>query len=267
MRKEHSAVDWSTRPLPRPWLEYAALDVEVLGELRTALGEQLEQAGKAEWARQEFDHLARSVPRGPRAEPWRRTSGLHRVRGRRALAAVRALWLARDEIAADRDVTPGRVIPDVAIVEAATALPRDRRALKAVKGFHGRGADRYATTWVAAVREALELTEAELPALAARYDGPPPPRAWADKDPVAAARLSRARVQLARVAAEVSLPVENLLSPDATRRLVWDPPREPAGRLPAAVAERLRELGARPWQVQLTADVLAQVVADAPTEG
>jgi ribonuclease D len=262
MRKEHSAVDWSTRPLPRPWLEYAALDVEVLGELRTALGEQLEEADKTEWARQEFAHLVRSVPPGPRPDPWRRTSGLHRVRGRRSLAAVRALWHARDEIAAERDVTPGRVIPDSAIIEAATALPRDRRALRAVKGFHGRGADRYAATWVAAVRQALELGEADLPQLAARYDGPPPPRTWADKNPVAAARLARARAELAGIAAEASLPVENLLSPDVTRRLVWDPPTVAREGLVEAVADRLRELGARPWQVELTATILAEVLAE-----
>ncbi len=262
MRKEHSAVDWSTRPLPASWLEYAALDVEVLGELRAALGEQLERAGKAEWARQEFERLAGSLPTGPRPDPWRRTSGLHRIRGRRSLAAVRALWQARDAIAADRDVTPGRVIPDSAIIEAATALPRDRRALQAVRGFRGRGADRYAATWVTALREALELPEADLPQLTARYDGPPPPRAWADKDPVAAARLSRARAELARIAADLSVPVENLLSPDATRRLVWDPPAASGDRLVVAVADRLRELGARPWQVGLTAEALADALGE-----
>ena len=51
---------------------------------------------------------------------------MHRARGRRALAAVRELWETRDEIAAQRDVTPGRIIPDSAIVEAANAMPRDK---------------------------------------------------------------------------------------------------------------------------------------------
>lgn len=55
LAKEHSAVDWSTRPLPAEWLRYAALDVELLIELRDALAERLEAAGKTEWARQEFD--------------------------------------------------------------------------------------------------------------------------------------------------------------------------------------------------------------------
>jgi ribonuclease D len=44
--KEHSAADWSTRPLPAEWLTYAALDVELLVELRNVLAEQLVAAGK-----------------------------------------------------------------------------------------------------------------------------------------------------------------------------------------------------------------------------
>ncbi len=266
LRKEHSAVDWSTRPLPEPWLEYAALDVEALVELREALGRELEETGKAEWARQEFAHLVTAAPHGPRQDPWRRTSGMHRARGRRALAAVRELWQTRNEIAERRDVTPGRIIPDAAIMEAATAMPRDKAALAALRGFRGRGAERYAHQWVEALRTARSLPEEELPTLAARYDGPPPPRAWADRDPVAAARLSRARDELKRVAQEHHLPVENLLTPDHVRRLLWEPPTvEPAGDLAAAVSERLTALGARPWQVELTRDVLVEAISVPPS--
>jgi ribonuclease D len=262
LRKEHSAVDWSTRPLPEPWLEYAALDVEPLVELREALHAELVEAGKWEWAQQEFAHLVEMPAAEPKPEPWRRTSGLHRVRGRRSLAAVRALWHARDDIAAERDVTPGRIVPDSAVIEAATALPRDKATLLALKGFHGRGAQRYAATWVAALREARELPEAELPTASARYDGPPPPRAWAEKDPAAAARLAQARTALSELAAGLNLPVENLLTPDYVRRVLWTPP-SPAGV--DEVAELLRELGARPWQVELTAELLASAIAAHPS--
>ena len=185
LAKEHSAVDWSTRPLPEPWLEYAALDVEVLVELRALIQAELVAAGKDEWARQEFDHLRGFQP-APRVDAWRRTSGVHRVRGRRALGAVRALWETRDAIAEQRDVTPGRIIPDAAIVVAAQAMPLDRDALLSTKGFHGRGAERYAARWVAALRAVADLPEAELPTRSPRGDGPPLPRAWAEKDPVAA---------------------------------------------------------------------------------
>jgi ribonuclease D len=266
LRKEHSAVDWSTRPLPAPWLEYAALDVEALIELRDALADELERTGKSEWARQEFAHLIKALPNAPRADPWRRTSGMRRARGRRALAAVRELWEARDAIAAQRDVTPGRIIPDSVIVEAANALPRDRASLLALKGFKGRGAQRYAARWVEALRTAREIPEDELPPITARYDGPPPPRAWADRDPEAAARLSSARSALAALAKDLNLPVENLLTPDYVRRLMWEPPAVEQHELPEAVAERLRRLGARQWQLELTVESLTRAIVTAPAE-
>ncbi|MBZ5734424.1 HRDC domain-containing protein [Nocardioides sp. TRM66260-LWL] len=266
MKKEHSAVDWSTRPLPEPWLEYAALDVEVLVELRDLLAAELEAAGKAEWARQEFDHL-RSFEPTVRTEAWRRTSGLHRVRGRRNLGAVRALWGLRDEIARQRDVTPGRILPDSAIVAAATALPLERSQLLTVRGFHGRGAERYSTRWVAALREVAELPESELPQRAPRTDGPPLPRAWAEKDPVAARRLTIARDAVVALGERVSTPVENLLTPDLLRRLLWTPPavREPQA-LAAAVAAQLADLGARPWQVELTTPLLVEAIVQGDVE-
>ncbi|HET8716154.1 MAG TPA: HRDC domain-containing protein [Nocardioidaceae bacterium] len=270
MRKEHSAVDWSTRPLPQPWLEYAALDVEPLVELRAVLGGQLEETGKAPWAEQEFAALVAGAPVRIRRDPWRRTSGMHRARGRRAVAAVRELWRTRDAIAAQRDVTPGRIIPDSAIVEAANALPRDRASLLGLKGFRGRGAERYAAQWLEALRIARELPDSELPPLAARYDGPPPPRAWADRDPVAAARLSAARGALATLSEQLDVPVENLLTPDFVRRLLWEPPEPepgaPRAELEKRLASRLEELGARPWQIELTGGLLCDAILQPDVE-
>ncbi|MDO9456860.1 ribonuclease D [Nocardioides sp.] len=263
MKKEHSAADWSTRPLPHAWLEYAALDVEVLVELRDRLAAELEETGKAEWARQEFDAL-RSFQPTPRTDAWRRTSGLHRVRGRRALGAVKALWETRDELAARRDVTPGRIIPDSAIVAAAVAMPTDRAALQEVKGFHGRGADRYGARWVEALEEVAALEEDDLPTRSPRGDGPPPPRAWAEKDPVAAVRLQLAREAVMALAEQQNLPVENLLTPDTLRRTLWSPPatRDPGDLLDRTV-DQLTSMGARPWQVALTAPVIVTAVLQA----
>jgi ribonuclease D len=266
MKKEHSAVDWSTRPLPAPWLDYAALDVEVLGELRDVLAAELVATGKDDWARQEFDALKSFEPT-ERVDAWRRTSGMHRVRGRRGLAAVRALWETRDAIAEQRDVTPGRIIPDAAIVVAAQAMPQDRGALLSTKGFHGRGAERYASRWVSALREVAEMEEKDLPTRSPRGDGPPLPRAWAEKDPVAARRLVLAREAMGALAEEHNLPVENVLTPDYLRRTLWAPPRvrEP-GALLDAVVEMLAGYGARSWQIGLTAPVLASAILDADAE-
>ncbi|HEU5036264.1 MAG TPA: HRDC domain-containing protein [Nocardioides sp.] len=263
LAKEHSAVDWSTRPLPEPWLEYAALDVEVLVELRTLLGAELVAAGKDEWARQEFDAL-RGFEQPTRVDAWRRTSGVHRVRGRRGLGAVRALWEARDAIAEQRDVTPGRIIPDAAIVAAAQAMPADRATLLSTKGFHGRGAERYASRWVAVLREVAEMPESELPTRSPRGDGPPLPRAWAEKDPVAARRLTLARDAMSTRAEELNVPVENLLTPDYLRRTLWTPPStRDADRLGPAVAEQLAAYGARPWQIDIAGPIIVDAILEA----
>jgi ribonuclease D len=260
MKKEHSAADWSTRPLPEPWLEYAALDVEVLLELRDVLARELEEAGKDEWARQEFDWLRGFTPY-VRSEPWRRTSGLHRVRGRRLLGAVRELWGERDALARARDVSPGRIIGDNAIVAAALADPVTKGDLMSTKGFHGRGAQRYADRWVAALARARALPEDELPVRSPRTDGPPAPRAWAERDPVAAERLTLARDGMNRLSEEHTVPAENLLSPDTVRRVMWAP------RAPGltAIRDQLRELGAREWQIELTAPMLLDAVVSAPS--
>ena len=200
-------------------------------------------------------------------DAWRRTSGLHQVRGRRGLGVVRALWEARDEIAEQRDVTPGRIIPDSAIVVAAQTMPTDKAALMATKGFHGRGAERYSSRWVAALREVAEMDEADLPTRSPRGDGPPLPRAWAEKDPVAARRLAIARDAIAALAEEHNLPVENLLTPDYLRRTLWTPPRSrDAATLAPAVAEQLAGYGARPWQIELTTPVLVDAIIAAEVE-
>lgn len=254
LEKGHSAVDWSTRPLPNDWLRYAALDVELLTELRDVLAAQLEEAGKLEWAEEEFAAIVSASPPEPRPDPWRRTSGLHRVRDRRQLAAVRALWIARDELAQARDISPKRLLPDAAIVEAALTRPKSVRELAALPVFRGRAQRREVTRWFAAVASAHELRDEALPELTRRYDGPPPARAWTSRDPAAADRLSAARAAVAEIAEQHSLPVENLLSPEMLRRVAWDPP-DPVTE--DAVAEALTDLGARPWQVRLTAAVVA----------
>jgi ribonuclease D len=254
LRKEHSAVDWSTRPLPDPWLSYAALDVEMLVELREVIHRQLTEAGKLGWAEEEFAALLNSGPAQARPDPWRRTSGIHRVRGRRSLATVRELWRVRDEIARRQDITPGRILRDAAIVEAATAQPRTNADLAALGGFRGRTAQRYLARFSEAIEAARRLPDTELPTLGSRYDGPPPAKAWTDRDPAAAARLAAAREAVGQVAEQHRLPVENLIAPDSVRRLCWIPPEPPSED---AVADTLRDHGAREWQVGLVSGVLS----------
>ena len=249
--KEHSAADWSTRPLPMEWLTYAALDVELLLELRDMLHTRLVEAGKAEWARQEFAALVATagVQTEPRADPWRRTSGIHRVRTRRGLGYVAALWYARDAIAARLDRAPGKILADVAISELAAHPAPGRAGMRQIPGFARRQARRFEADWLAAIDSVSRMSESELPPMHVFSDGPPQARLWPAKDPIAAARLGAVRVALLAIADHHGLPVENLLTPEYVRRLAWRPP---SPLTEEAVDATLAGYGARPWQRELT---------------
>jgi ribonuclease D len=257
LAKEHSAVDWSTRPLPAPWLEYAALDVEVLLELREAMIKRLEDAGKLEWAHEEFDALTRFDGPPVRAEPWRRTSGVHKVRGRRNLEIVRQLWTARDDLARSSDTAPGRLLPDASLVAIASAPPADARGMRALPALRHRIARRHLAVWTQALEVALAVPEEDLPTKIAALDGPPPPRSWAERDPEAAARLTACRAVITELCTTHDLPAENLLTPDLVRRLAWEPP-DPLDS--DAVATVLQTGGARPWQIELTSARLTEAL-------
>ncbi|MGI5208410.1 HRDC domain-containing protein [Spirillospora sp. CA-108201] len=264
LEKGYSAADWSTRPLPDDWLRYAALDVELLVELRDVLRDELDAAGKLEWAREEFAAILSTPPKPPRADPWRRTSGIHRVRNRRALAAVREVWEARDKVARERDLSPGRVLQDAAIIELAQKSPKTPAELQALPTMRGRGARRHQSAWLRAVARARELGERALPESNLPGDGPPPAHRWADRDPEAAKRLTAARAVVAALADEHSMPSENLVQPDYVRRLAWTPPAESSS---AAIGAALRGLGARGWQVQLTAQPIAKAFLRLESKG
>ncbi|WP_142024967.1 HRDC domain-containing protein [Blastococcus colisei] len=260
LQKGHSAADWSTRPLPEEWLVYAALDVEVLVDLRDALAAILDEQGKTEWARQEFEAILAAGPPAPRADPWRRTSGVHGLRSRRQLGMLRSLWEARDDMARRRDIAPGRVLPDSAMVSAVQADPVNEGALLELPVFRGRANRRLVATWFGAIARGKALPETELPLHSRSGDGPPPVNRWADRDPAAATRMQAARAGLAEISEKHSVPVENVLSPDLVRRIMWSPPEL---RDAATVAAALRAGGAREWQVELTLAVLTEAATRA----
>ena len=260
LAKEHSAADWSRRPLPEPWLRYAALDVEILIDLRDALEAELREQGKLEWAQEEFEAVLNAIAPPPRADPWRRTSGIHRLRNRRQLALVRALWEARDERARARDIAPGRVLPDSAIIAAASISPTTAEQLGKLPGWGGRSTRRLVGELWPTIAATYELADTALPRPATAGDGPPPPSRWPDRDPAAAGRLARARAALAELAEKHNVPVENLLTPDLVRRLAWSPP----STNPDEIADYLSNGGARRWQVALTAGPLSTAMTDEP---
>ncbi|MGW8813498.1 HRDC domain-containing protein [Gordonia terrae] len=263
--KGHGAADWSRRPLPDEWLNYAALDVEVLVELRDAMDAALAAAGKDGWAREEFAYILSRPPAPPRTDRWRKTSNIHTVKSTRALAAVRELWTAREELAQRRDVAPGRVLPDTAIVNAATVNPESIAELTKLPVFGGPRQRRQAGIWLSALQRAREIPDSKLPSRKTTGPGLPPVSRWDQRNPEAAARLQTVRPALKEIAETHNLPMENLLAPDVVRQLCWDGLPEPITA--AALDAHLAAAGARVWQRTLCAEPLTQALLEAARPG
>lgn len=258
LAKAHSAADWSTRPLPQPWLEYAALDVELLIDLRDRLEERLIADGKAEIAAQEFAAVLTKPSKDPDPEPWRRLTGLHALKDPRRLAIARELWLARDDLARSVDTSPGRLVPDASLVALAQAMPTSRGALVATPGFHGRASRSEVDRWWDAVERGRHTDQ--VPGKRAPSDGAlPQPRNWAQKNPDADERLKLAKTALTELAQVMRLPLENLLTPEVLRRVCWAPPALDLD----SIADSLRTLGAREWQIDACAEPILEAFVQA----
>lgn len=252
LAKEHSAADWSTRPLPEPWLEYAAQDVELLVDLRDKLYEQLVEQKKFDIAQQEFTATLEKRPKEISAEPWRKLSGMHTLRAPRQLAIARALWFARDEYAQRTDTAPGRLLPDTSIIAAVTANVPTKTELAKLKSFNGRASRAQLDRWWQAIE--VGRRDDTLPVMRIPSEGPPPHRTWRDKNPDALARLKSARAVLEETSQQMNLPLENLLTPATLREIAWQPPEVITAE---SVAQELHRRGARAWQIEATAGGIA----------
>ena len=73
------------------------------------------------------------------------------MRGRRSLAIAKALWTAREEYAREQDVSPGRLVPDRALVAAVRADPATKQDLARTKEFIGRASRTQLDRWWAAI--------------------------------------------------------------------------------------------------------------------
>lgn len=273
LAKGHGREDWSVRPLPGAWLDYAALDVELLLELADALVAALAEMDRVEWLRQESEAVRRSFLPGdaglptnrPAEERWRTMRGMGRLKKPEQLAVGRALWMERDRMARGRDVSPVTILPHDVLAAMAEKLPRGERDIAALRGFPRRrkGAAKH---WDRVMRSALRTPRAEWPA-PLRTAGPSRPhhRYWAEKAPEAAVLADALKEAHERLAGELGIQPETLLRPSAIRDIAWT--MSGAGSAPgdvpsndADVRAMLTELGALPWQVDLMAGLIAEAV-------
>ena len=268
--KEHSAVDWSFRPLKSEWLDYAALDVAVLLDIRDKVEALLEASNKLDWAKEEFQNSLRMAPSKQRKDPWRRVSGMHQIKSRFELALIRELWHERDRIAREIDIAPGRLLSDAVIVDLARHKPKDFETLLALpiikEKIRNELQRQHLGHWFKTVSAAYEISQEHWPEMRARGEALPPPRIWREKFPRAFIHLQHARLSLAAIAEELKIPLENLISPEIVRKVAFDEARERFVDFEEDSLQRIKgdllNLGARNWQIELVAIPLAESLAE-----
>ena len=143
-----------------------------------------------------------------------------------------------------------------AIVELAMNPPTNKREFDKVLrpiGLRPRWKENL-DTWLAAIASAVALPESEFPEMRAAGDSMPPTKIWKERFPEKYAPFTHARAAVEKRAAELNIPVENLISPEVIRKLVW--------KLSPDVAKDALELGARPWQIAEIADLVSAALLE-----
>lgn len=273
LAKEHSAVDWSIRPLRQEWLDYAALDVEVLLDLRDAVYALLENNGKLKFAQQDFAAIIEAPASRPIREQWRRTSGMHLLNSRFELAIVRELWNQRDRIAQELDIAPGRLLSDSILAEIAKRQPKNREEFVALPAIAQRinrpDLKNRIDLWFEFAKNSYAIQEEDWPPMRAQGESLPPPRIWVKKFPLAFAHLSHARHQLSVVSTNLTIPQENLITPELVRRICFDDARErtidisnqsEGEKESKRIHNELTSRGARPWQIEIALPILLEAL-------
>lgn len=264
LAKEHSAVDWSIRPLKPEWLTYAALDVDVLLDIRQKVEKLLLEKNKLDWAKEDFAAILLNFKSKqgdqPKVDRWRKTSGMHKVRDRLTMTIIKDLWLDRDQLAQELDIAPGRILNDEAIIEIATKKPSTIEAITKVIGWRSKMQSPPYDRWLAQLNLSLATPVEQQVELRIQSNNLPPIKVWKERNPLGYARLSHARAGIAALALELDLPIENLITPELVRKLCWELPRNKESDYEIYVAEQLKQMGARDWQISQVTPVIAQAL-------
>ena len=199
--------EWFRRPLTDDQLKYAITDTRYLIPLRAILKDELEKAGRLEWAEEEFALVSRRewtrVPFSP-DDFWK-------IRGARDLtprdqAVLRELAVIRDQYAREANRPPFKIISDAVLLALAKTKPQSPAALKKVRGISPLMIRRMGDDLIGAVTRG-ELGEESAP--------PPPSRHPRRRpDPGTSRRLEALKVWRTQKAAELHMD-PGVLSPVA----------------------------------------------------
>jgi ribonuclease D len=233
--KKYQRADWSLRPLTQGMLDYAAQDTIHLLELRDRLKDDLDRAGRWDWAREEFALLEGT--RWPDEDPG---DAFLRIKGardlsRRELAVLRELVPWRDSVARELDRATFRVVGNEQLLDASRNQPKTKEELGAIKGMPRGILEARGGEILDAVQRGLAVAESALP----RF---PKARRW-DRDPEFDSRVNALKTVRDAAASRLDLDPGVLCSRDRMEAV--------ARRNPETVAQLDEVSELRNWQRQV----------------
>ena len=165
LSKDSQKANWSKRPLTQKMLDYAALDIFHLPDLRDILTRELAKLGRLEWLDQQCRAQIDSGATGfapPDENDWR-IGRSERLRGA-GLGVLHAVWHWRQQTAERLDVPPFKVCNTDLLLKLAYAAEdgEPETAILAAVNL-GRRHDRLAPSLTAAVRAGLARDPKTLP--------------------------------------------------------------------------------------------------------
>ncbi|MEJ5919723.1 HRDC domain-containing protein [Corynebacterium sp. H78] len=268
LAKGHGQEDWSSRPLPSDWLDYAALDVELLIELANSLTDVLVELDRYSWLVEECEavRLAFSpdnvVPLAD-DDRWRQLRGVGKLRRPEQLVVAKALWNQRDQIARQRDVSPTSVLPHQVIIALAEHPARTKGDIIKTRGFprKRRGA---VDQWFAVVQDALATPKRQWPRqVRQKTIGRPHHKHWPECAPRAQRCWEALQAAHQNLADDLGIRPDTIFKPSDLRDVAWafgGCGNKPVPTHADEVRELLATFNARPWQIELMTGLIAETV-------
>ncbi len=138
LAKKYQRADWAKRPLPDEMLDYAANDTRHLHALVGRLQSALADAGRVNWAREEYRALETvRWEEDTDEDPVTRVKAARDMTPR-AVALLRAALAWRDDLARELDRAPFRVASDQVLVDVVVTRPASADEFAGMKGVNGR---------------------------------------------------------------------------------------------------------------------------------
>lgn len=243
LQKKYQRSDWTTRPLERERLRYAALDTAYLIELWQRLRRRLVELGRLAWAEEEFRLLEAVAPAAPHEPCCFDVKGAGRF-SPRELAVLQGLLLVRDAAARAWDRPPFKVLPDQVLLGWAQWPPQRREQVLRTRGANQGILRRLAPQILEAVQAARDRPLAACPQ---RHRGHFTPLTHEQKERLA--RLKQVREDMAQ---SLDLSAGLLVTTETLEALAR------AGREEAA---ELLQASLKRWQQQVLGRQLEAVLA------